>query len=785
MSNTFIQNEIQRFYQSLKQDIYSIQQSEDDGGNQEQIFTRIALDLLSDAGETENASNAYDEGQLGTKNQHKINAYAVSDNYETLDLFITIYKGTQEISSTSKSEIETAQKRISNFFNKCVSKDYVNAIEESSEIFQLANTLVHYQELKENLVRVNAFLITDGEYKGEFPKNEKIADYNFFYRVVDLQFLYKISEESRLPIEINFDDLDGEKFQIPCLIANTASSEYKTYISIIPGDCISKLYERYGARLLEQNVRSFLQFTGKINKGIRDTIRNEPEMFLAFNNGIAATADYIGLDESERYITHISNLQIVNGGQTTASINNTAKKEKLDISKIYVQVKFSVIENPDNYSEIVSRISKYANTQNKVNDADFSANNPALVVLEKLSRYILSPVTSISNMQTCWFFERARGQYKTLRSREGRTKALQAAFDKKYPKKQMFTKVELAKYINAYQEVYDGKKLIIGPHIIVRGNEKNYAQFIANNLPDNTKKINNVFFEDTVAKFILFKNADKRYGIKPNNIGEMKQVVVPYTLSLLNIITENKLDIYKIWRNQEISTELSDFIYDLMKQVNQFILASYNGQHYIEKAKKEECWQLVKNNIWFFDLSKIKNDLIDENNPPKRNTITDLSHEELNYNKEVINSIPIALWKEIGRWGKEANFFDITKQTIVSNIAYKLRQNKNLAEDEYQKGIEILDIVAKYNEELLAKSEEFTGKWVGLKKVKLTDKDKNELIFGLIRKMLSFNRENNVFDTKESDFLSDILKGMREYNFDSQIIVLKCLEKLEKKGFKN
>lgn len=136
---------------------------------------------------------------------------------------------------------------------------------------------------------------------------------------------------------------------------------------------------------MEQNVRSFLQFTGKINKGIRKTINDEPHMFFAFNNGIAATADNIELDETNRHIRHIRNLQIVNGGQTTASIFNTAKKDKADISKIYVQVKLSVIKDSEQYANIVSRISQYANTQNKVNDADFTANNPALIEIEKFS----------------------------------------------------------------------------------------------------------------------------------------------------------------------------------------------------------------------------------------------------------------------------------------------------------------------------------------------------------------------------------------------------------------
>lgn len=215
-----------------------------------------------------------------------------------------------------------------------------------------------------------------------------------------------------------------------------------------------------------------------------------------------------------------------NGGQTTASIYYTKKNDKADISSIYVQMKISVVKKQEQFSDIVSRISKYANTQNKVNNADFSANNQALIEFEKLSRYTLTPLSSDSPLQTYWFFERARGQYKTMRQKEGFTKSRQAAFDKKYPKNQVLTKTDIAKYINAYDEVYEGKKLVIGPHVVARGNEKNYARFINNNLPDNLKRINNVYFEDTIAKAILFKTADKRYGTKAGavHIGELKKV---------------------------------------------------------------------------------------------------------------------------------------------------------------------------------------------------------------------------------------------------------------------
>ena len=405
--------------------------------------------------------------------------------------------------------------------------------------------------------------------------------------------------------------------------ASSDNEDYQSFIAIIPGICLANLYERYGARLLEQNVRSFLQFSGKINKGIRDTIKKEPHMFLAFNNGLAATADHIELDEDNRYITKISNLQIVNGGQTTASIYHTFKKDKADISKIFVQAKVSVIKRIEEYSNIVSRISRYANTQNKVNDADFTANNPYLVALEKLSRCVLTPRTENSVNQTYCFFERARGQYKNLRMKEGFTKVRQKAFDLKYPKNQMFTKVELAKYINAYAEVYEGKKLVIGPHIVVKGNEKNFAKFINNNLPSALSKINNIYYEDTIAKAILFRAMDKLYGTKKSetNIGELKQVVVPYTISLLTILTNNRLNLYKIWKEQSISEQLSSFLYDLMKQVNNFILKESPVSHYIEWSKKEECWEKIKQHTWAYNILDIEKDLVDDSQPIIRKEI--------------------------------------------------------------------------------------------------------------------------------------------------------------------
>lgn len=762
--------EINKFYKSLVQEVVTRQIANEEGDNQEQTFTRYCLELLSEAGETENSDVAFYERDLGTPNQQKINGYAIADNYETVDLFVSIYEGADESVTILKRDIENATKRLTNFFRNAIYSDFGNEIEESSSIFEFVNTLGNYKELRESLVRVNAFILTNGTYKGEIPSSKDISGYKIYYRIVDINYLYQISEQSHAPIYIDFKE---EGWEVPCLHATSSNPDYEAYVAILPGRCLSSLYERYGGRLLEQNVRSFLQFTGKINKGIRETIKEKPHMFLAYNNGIAATADAMELDEDGRNIKSISNLQIVNGGQTTASIYHTEKKDKANISDIYVQVKFSIIKKKDDYANIVSAISKYANTQNKVNNADFSANNPILVELEKVSRYVMTPITPERSMQTYWFFERARSQYKNIRQKEGFTKSRQKAFDLKYPKNQMFTKVELAKYINCYEEVYEGSKLVIAPHIVVRGAEKNYAQFIAKNLPSNAKKVTNVYFEDTIAKAILFKAADQLYGTKRtgNNIGELKSVVVPYTIGLLNHLTSRRIDLYKIWKNQKVSDTLSNFIYSLMVQVNPFIMSISPSNNYLEWAKKEECWLAIRNNKeWVYDLDSIEDDLIDPDHPVVRKvTVNTIVDDKSEHDLKVVKSIPYKLWQKFAEWGAESGELSLNLQSKAKEIAHDLKYNHKLTSATVARGMTIFDRVCEENYELLEeidtlRDEEQKEKEQKEKErsiVKNINVNEIDIDIELIKRMVEWDRKNRVLESWKFKIMQDVAIGLK------------------------
>ncbi|WP_254410969.1 AIPR family protein [Dyadobacter diqingensis] len=765
---------INRFFSEMSRDVRSAQLSGENGGTQEQTFTQWALDLLGESGEIENARPAYDEKALGTKNQHKINGYAISENYETVDLIITLYKGYDEPQKISREDVETAVKRITNFFRKAVYKDYAEEIEEASEIFQFAQTLSSSADLRENLVRINAIILTDSVYSGNPPAQANISGYPVFVRIVDLDYLYNISVKSHIPIEINFRE-DG--FEIPCVAAPGPTTEYQSYLAIVPGDALAIIYERFGARLLEQNVRSFLQFSGKINNGIRKTIMTEPEMFLAFNNGISATAEDVTIatatDGKGQVIIAVKDLQIVNGGQTTASIYHTLKKDKADISKIFVQLKLSLVKNKQNLSSIVSRIAEYANTQNKVSVSDLSSNKPFHVSLEKISRASFTPHHDSRPVQTKWFYERVRGQYKNARLKDGFTDARARAFDIKNPKYQVFSKEDVAKYENAYGEKFSVRTIVAGPWTVVRGNQKNYVQFmsVATAIPDN------IYFEDLVAKAIIFRAAEKIYGVRPNAIGDMRYITVPYTIGWLAIKTNYQLDLFKIWREQKISDALSNTLYNLMIIVDAWIRTNAPGSLYGEWAKKEDCWSQLKNADLNVDLTTLKEDFTDKKSGQRKKITEDeaaliLIEEET----ERLRSVPPAIWHKIDEWGKLTGHLSLQQQDHCFNLVGRIRNNKAFSETERLAGIRILGIITDHVPEILFSDDnELVEESAPEQTITVTVE--------VLEKLMAWDRKAKKLHGFEYQFINNLVTGKKILTDHNKRIALLNIRKAVRFGF--
>jgi hypothetical protein len=656
-------------------------------------------------------------------------------------------------------------------------KDYVNEIEESSEIFDLAQTLANVPEIPQYLTRVNIFLITNGEVKADFKNSETVAGYPVFYRKIDINYLFNLSDKSRIPIEINFEE---SGFKVPCIVNETENSDYQSWLAIIPGPALVDIYEHYGARLLEQNVRSFLQFTGKINKGIRNTILKEQHMFMAFNNGIAATAEEVTItnlpNNQGRAIAIVKDFQIVNGGQTTASIYHTWKKDKVDISNVFVPVKLTIVKNRENFSEIVGRIAEYANTQNKVSASDLSSNRENHVLLEKLSRTLWALPVSGELTQTRWFFERSRGQYKNERIRFGITPSKRKQFDKQNPRGQMFTKELLAKYANSYWEIYNGKKLVIGPHIVVRGSQKNYAQFLNYNYG---KKPDNIWFEDLIAQAILFKSAEKIYGVKPNAIGDMRYITVPYSLAWLGFKLGYKLDLYKIWKQQSLSDVLKSTLHDIMSKIEDFIRQKAPGSLFGEWAKKEECWITIRDQNLNINLELLNGDT-ENGSSEKRRKISDdeTLQAEIDESLARIKSVHHKTWKKIEDWGRETDLLSLFQLNVAYALAGIIRNNRDITDVQRIQGEEILNIVSVENPELFFDMDDY------FIEEKANENKEVEITLELIEKIVKWDKKNKRLEPYKYKFMLDLLEERKELTDRNMYIATINLKHIQRFGFK-
>ncbi|MGF7217079.1 hypothetical protein GGR92_003246 [Spirosoma lacussanchae] len=694
MSTESEQTQLLQFYTDLRQRITATAEAGELGGFQEEIFTSIVLnEYLSATGDTENARECRDvkENAAGQK-MHKINGYALSEGAENLDLFITIYRGYDEPQRIGREEVTAAFNQCRRFLNNAF-KGYWKDMDESAAAYDFAKEICHNRN---ELVRANLFILTDGECAVEPPKSDRLdkTDLLLTYRVIDIQYLARIEQGEPTPIIIDFVQRTGKS--LPCLSIPTKSDQYETYLAAVPGDILANIYEEYGARLLEMNVRSFLQFTVGTNKGIRQTILKEPDMFLAYNNGIAATADSVELTSDSGAIKSLTGLQIVNGGQTTASIFYTQRKDKADVSQIFVQMKLSVIKSRNDVGSIVNNISRYANTQNKVSESDLSANNPFHTELEVLSRTIWTPAQSGQNQQTHWFYERARAQYKNALAREFNA-TNRKKFELQNPRKQLFVKEDLAKYLNVWNEL---------PWYVVRGSQKNYGIFMSM-LKTKERKPTNIFFEDAIAKAILFRTAEEVYGRQPNAIGDLRYVTVPYTLAWLSRTLNGQLDLLKIWKEQRISRELRIILYELMIAIEKAIKASAPGALYGEWAKKEDCWRQLRNKSFALDMTFIQADLIDPANPPIRRIVTD--DVETARRQEIADqlcSIPAIVWEQIEEWGRIHGKLSFNQRRIVAGIGKTIRQwgkrsSERLDDNATTSGPLIVDIVKEHAPQFL------------------------------------------------------------------------------------
>jgi hypothetical protein len=691
---------LENYIEELKSDVASRVYSEGEGASFEDKFTEYSIEVLESIGKSEGArvlSYVHPNSQGGI--DWKINGFCLKDfakdenkkeYYETLDLFITFYKNEYDYNIT-KDDYTKALNQIKRFINSAL-KRHIDYIDKAhTELYYLIETI---GKQGKDFDRINVYFLINGFSNHDKEKIE-IPDADVFVHTWDVARLFKINESNSVhePIEIEFENFSEDGKGLQCLQVPSIDEMYDCYLAIVPGEILAKLYKEFSNELLESNVRAFLGQAGKFNKGIRDTIRTKPQMFLPYNNGITATAESVETKfiDKQLVITRLYDFQIVNGGQTTASLYHTQKKFKdADLSKIFVQMKLTVIKDKEQKNIEVPNISRFANSQNKVSELDLSSNNPYFVQIENLSRkkYVVNPENK--NQSRLWFFERANGQYRETLNKQ--TSAQQKKFKEQNPSTLKFVKSDVAKFINGWE---------LEPHFVAQGSQKNFIHYTKKitDLVSKNKLPGENFYRKLIANAILFKTIDQLFGRKGvNAIGDtsLKALSIAYTVSYFHYLTNNRIDLWKIYEEQKIDDFLKNHIYKLLNFVYNHIITEASGSLISEYAKRQSSWDKLKNTTYSEDLIKtLNNYLISEEEKLQRENEKEIDTNSVEDSVFIVSEI-----QKMGLkfWDGFRQYIDNNKPdgfdwSIAFDLVGRLGKNKNLSSREITFGKKVLDYI--------------------------------------------------------------------------------------------
>lgn len=696
--------ELKKFYHDLSQEVINKAVMEETEDFRENIFTQIYIDYLSEAAELDDGNVCFHEAR-GVK----VNGYSLSEDETSITLFVSIYKNNPHIFSVPPSEAITMINRAKQFYIKCTN-NYQLDLEEATGAFDLARSIY---DCRESIAEVRIILMTNGTVRSTILNNENIDGVTFIPTIWDLERIYRVitSGSAREKIEFDLEELGGKtleaiKVKVPEVVredknGNTVKSGgYTSYFTVFPGDILYTIYERYDARLLEKNVRAFLQARSNVNKGIKATILETPEMFLAYNNGISATAEQIKISnetDNSCTITGLKDFQIVNGGQTTASIFNNCIKDKTPLNSIFVQAKITVLEDQAQMDTVVPRISACANTQNKVQLADFSANDEYHQAIERLSRTVWAPAKTGGEQQTKWFYERARGQYADIRSREKNVKY----FDAIYPKEQYFDKLALARYENVWDQL---------PYIASKGGQACFREFTLR-LKQRGKFVpDQAYYQELIAKAIMYRQVRKI--VKAQKFQGFWANIADYTMAYISYKTAQRIDLQKIWKNQSTSEAFDRSVEIVANAIYNHLIETCVGVNVTQWCKKEKCWDDIKDKITIPIGSDLQAELVSVGRKPSGDGINSLNNPEKALIED-LKSVSADIWFTAATWGKETGNLPGYQCGIAGTLGRyvgwnraasikQARQGLKILNTAYEKGLvtdtEIKDLIKKHEE---------------------------------------------------------------------------------------
>lgn len=525
-----------------------------------------------------------------------LDAYSFSPADGILNLIVAVFSGEEEPEALLTEDIKRAISAAFRFLEGSVHESLADLWDESHDAHAVSKEIFSFATGGE-MTKACIYLITDRPFGASLGK---MPDLSLGTQRVDLHLwdiarLARLEASSRGREDIVIDFQNDYRAGIPALSAALDSqTRYESYMCVIPGPVLASLYDRFGGRILEQNVRAFLGDSRKVNKGIRETIRNEPEMFFAFNNGLTVTVSDLEVETDDRgrsEITKATGLQIVNGGQTTASLY-WASKAGADLSKVRVQMKLSKLPE-DGFEDAVHNIARFANAQNAVSASDLFAGHPFFKRIEGISRACLAPPSRVGEGNSYWYFERTSGSYKAELRRK---KTLEAKlWQILNPKKQIISKTDVARY----ESTFDGL-----PNVVSSGAQKNISAFgkdIAKQWGVDPNVFDTAYFQRLIGRAIITKAVDAAIPAQKWYPGSIVRPLTTYTLALMSsrMKAANVQPSYNdIWREQQAPSlfvkeamRVAELVLPLLMDIPENVV---RNRLVTEWVKRESCWCRVE-----------------------------------------------------------------------------------------------------------------------------------------------------------------------------------------------
>lgn len=577
---------LEDFLTQLQADIRERIESGDAPPYTEMVFAEYVMNHMAEIGMTSDPVTCHYAARVD-RAELRLSGYAVSRDDEQLDLFVSLYSAADKLTPIPDSETTQAAGRCLSFLAKCAEGQLASRIEASNDAHELAQVI---EMIFPKLDHITVHVLTDRVAKSKSFKSREVSGKTVRLEIMDVERLFRHLYEGRPRDEmiLDFRTLSGSP--LPCVLVPGEDTVYSTALAAIPAEALRIAYEKFGARLLEANVRSFLSGTNKVNRGIRDTLRSAPEHFMAFNNGIVMIADSAGYEptaEGGPGIAWLRGVQVVNGGQTTASIYFTKKKAPdTDLRRVRVPAKIIVLGTGDDGGDearevLVSNVSRFANSQSVVKVSDLSANRPFHRDLERLSMATYCP-----DGTTRWFYERAAGSYNVMLARKGDTPPRLKRLKAEFPQTRKVNKTELAKCLMAWAGF---------PHVASQGLQRNFEKFSAmldedegrarwpSSSPADLKRI--------IARVIIFRMVQK--VVRPL-LPAFQANVISYTVALMGERLQGDVDLDRVWADQAPPAHMVSAAANWALQVDKALHGSAEGRMVSEWAKKQECWDRIR-----------------------------------------------------------------------------------------------------------------------------------------------------------------------------------------------